>query len=520
MPDGNEPMIKLDPGGKAPILSYNVPEPTSYSGRFILELQFEDSDFTEAARKTDPLPERQGAVRYKVQESPRDVQMATMISAQAEPAVVNAPRPLAPPGPIPEVKGSDALDVEDKLAQGYYLAKYRDFYGDWGARPVPSPVKPRPRILLVEVYRLSSYLGAYGAGRVIKTFSLLPGEKTKISVKTYTKTSSEQKEASSILDSFTKESAADFESATQQENSNKESSQDNFDYHVDAEVSASWGFGSAKVSGGVKGGSASQREEFSKNISNATQKNASKASAKRDVQVNTSYEVKTESGEETSMERVIENVNLSRTLNFVFRQMNQEFITILHLVDVRVAFFNGYKTSAREVTLPELDSFIDEFIVADKRDDVRTAIRTQIEQVRDWRDKPTDFIEEVAFGGGDKYLRVKKELPFLYQDATSGTEIAIQGIPLAIDKHIMRTEGIIVEAMLGQAEALDGYARQLQDVEVMRRGAEAKRLAAEADRAKLINDVVTAKDDQAAKVLAEIIMQPNGASNPAPSPHA
>jgi hypothetical protein len=39
-----------------------------------------------------------------------------------------------------------------------------------------------PRLMIVEIYRLSSFLGNYGAGRVVKTFSLLPGEKTKISV--------------------------------------------------------------------------------------------------------------------------------------------------------------------------------------------------------------------------------------------------------------------------------------------------------------------------------------------------
>ena len=38
MANGIEPMIKLEPGGKAPILSYNVPEPTSYSGRNFIEL--------------------------------------------------------------------------------------------------------------------------------------------------------------------------------------------------------------------------------------------------------------------------------------------------------------------------------------------------------------------------------------------------------------------------------------------------------------------------------------------------
>jgi hypothetical protein len=33
-----EPMIKLDPNGVAPILSYNIPEPTSYSGRHVITI--------------------------------------------------------------------------------------------------------------------------------------------------------------------------------------------------------------------------------------------------------------------------------------------------------------------------------------------------------------------------------------------------------------------------------------------------------------------------------------------------
>ena len=239
---------------------------------------------------------------------------------------------------------------------------------------------------------MSSYLGAYGAGRVLKTFTLLPGEKTKISVKTYTRRTTDQKAASSILDSYTEESADEFENSLSSEQSDKRSETENFEYHAEAEASASWGWGSAKVSGGVKGGTSSAREEFAKNVSNATQKHCAKASSKRDVQVNTSYEVKEETGEETAIERAIENVNLSRVLNFVFRQMNQQFITILALVDVRVAFFNGHQLAAREVALPQLDSLLEEYIVPARRAEVRAAILEQIQDIRDYNDQPHPFI--------------------------------------------------------------------------------------------------------------------------------
>jgi hypothetical protein len=44
----SEPMIKLEPGGQAPVLSYKVPDPTSYSGRNFIELQIPEGHFQPA----------------------------------------------------------------------------------------------------------------------------------------------------------------------------------------------------------------------------------------------------------------------------------------------------------------------------------------------------------------------------------------------------------------------------------------------------------------------------------------
>ena len=99
----------------------------------------------------------------------------------------------------------------------------------------------------------------------------------------------------------------------------KESSE----WHMEAEISGGvhtpvWGV-QAKVSGGTKGSSNSSREVFAKNVSNATQKQVATASSKRNVEVNTSFEAKTVTGQEDLLERQLENVNAGRVLNFVFR---------------------------------------------------------------------------------------------------------------------------------------------------------------------------------------------------------
>ncbi len=267
-----------------------------------------------------------------------------------------------------------------QIASGEKLNIYRALSGEFRFNFIPV-INDGASLLLIEEYRLSSFHGDYGVGRTLKTFTLLPGEKTTISLQTYKRRSENAKRASSILDSYSKESANDFESSVQREQSNKSNVAKSFSYHAEAEAEAEWGWGRAKVSGGVSGNSRSSRQQFSKNVFNATSKHAARASAQRDVEVNTSYEVRTEEGEETSVKREIANVNSSRTLNFIFRQLNQEFITILHLVDVRVGFYNGYPPASREVPLHELDALLDEVVLEDKREAVAKAIIGEIKSI-------------------------------------------------------------------------------------------------------------------------------------------
>lgn len=75
-----------------------------------------------------------------------------------------------------------------------------------------------PMILLIETYAISNFLGNYGAGKILNTFTLLPGEKTKITIKTYSRIETKRNEASSILDSASETATASFESALENEN--------------------------------------------------------------------------------------------------------------------------------------------------------------------------------------------------------------------------------------------------------------------------------------------------------------
>lgn len=601
-----EPISKFDPNGKATILSYNVPEPTSYSGRNLIALDLDNPKawFVDAAFK----PPERTPLRHLARSTPAEV--ATLLRTgdlQTFPGIKNpaathaglfaaqssvaksggaldtatttvlaqalrkglvspdlspltatgqAPTPSPPPpsGPVvssasgedtgegatrdtatpaelthlaravrgsvlanpalgdqrtaPQITDLDIDHVAEMLQAGKRLSVHRSMWGDYVHTFLPDPFPPasdagdalpegQPQIVLIETYRLSTFLGQYGAGRTLKTFSLLPGEKTTISVKTFRKTETDSKSASSVLDSFSKESADDFQTTVQQENSDKQAQQKSLEWHVEAEASASWGWGNAKVSGGVKGATASQREQFAKDMSSAVNKHASKASSKRDVQVNTSHEVKSQSGEETSITRQLENINVGRTLNFVFRQMNQEHITILHLVDVRIGFWNGYGESVKEVPLSGLDTLLSTYVQPSKKDELRNMILAQLSAIFDYKDNlvAPPMVETRDIGPNDRYLRWRKTSS-TYTDET-GNAITVPGIIMNVDKIVMRTEGVVVDALLGQGNALDEYSQGLQLNAVRER-------ALDNDREALGQKLVTDNENAKAKIYKDL----------------
>ena len=505
------------------MLRYDVPEPTSYAGKNFIELEFDENVFAQAALampsnvagdRLSDLPEdsvraaiagylRTGiSARAELPDVPVSVLRRGLTPTRAEPAtpvVIGAP-PETPPDP-----DDDYIDdLRQRIDLGYHLVKGEGLYGEPDVTVLPPvPEDPDPHLYLVETLRLTSYLGDYGAGRIVKTFSLLPGEVTTISVKTYRQTESTSKSASSVLDSLTQESATDLETSLMTEQSDQKSFAKTDEYYADVSASAKWGWGSASGKAGVKGSSNATREEAVKNVSNATQKHSASASAKREVEVNTSYEVSEKAGEEVSIERRIENINLSRTLNFIFRQMNQEFVTFLHLTDIRIGFFNGDGKSTREVPLSALDRLLDEVIKPTKQAEVRGIILEQLSAVRDHVGNSMDVKREITVAPGDTYLQFNTDLATTFEDK-QGREYEIPGVLLKTDYFTMRTEGVIVEAMLGNGQALDSYAERLQDLEVQRRAALVAKDEKIAAQLGLVNEAIGSADESRAGIAERL----------------
>jgi hypothetical protein len=544
------PLVQLDPAGSPVVLSYDIPEPTSYRGRQIVELDFPVEWF---ASKETAAPQSAPTTRTSSggdQKKQAGVRANISIPSQPRLSPVSSPSPIyADDAPVlgttvPPERTSDSTKLPDQTiatayeqakATGYFdpkifpgirvgddavsllalrealtgldtrtvviqiqagkrLALYRDTSGRLSYRFIAEPLRGAPSLLLVEYYRLSSFPARYGAGRTIKTFSLLPGEKTRIRVNTYKRSSQTVAQSSSILDSTSQDTESEFERSVLAEQSSQDASSRSLEYHAEAQAEgkASWGWGSASVqaSGGVKGASNASREEFAKNLTNAVAQNAARASSRRDVEIDTSLDTKLEAGEEEAVERDLENINVSRTLNFVFRQMNQEFVSVLHLVDVRVAYFNGYGESRVEVPLPQLEDLLNTYIVRERHDAVHDAITGELQAITDYRGQTrTDFIQPRTLTGDDQqsitYLRVNPDAVSVYRPGPDAAPINVPGVIMAAESHVMRTDGVVVDTFLGLGNALDDYSTGLQTETVRAEQIENGRRQAELDRLEL-----------------------------------
>ena len=156
--------------------------------------------------------------------------------------------------------------------------------------------------------------------------------------------------------------------------------------------------------------------------------------------------------------------------------MNQEFITILHLYDIRVGILkvtDTAKSTYNEVSLPQLDSLLQEVIVDDdhgvKQKEVKDFIIYQLQHIIDYNGVEQNpplietrfFKDELGNEIKPGYLRVKKEINSNFTSVT-GSTFTVPGIILSADTQILRTEGVIVESLLGLENGLDDYSQGLQ----------------------------------------------------------
>jgi hypothetical protein len=362
-------------------------------------------------------------------------------------------------------------------------------------KPKPDSTTPlTPEITMVEHCRVNTYLGRYGAGETVKTFTLLPGEKTTISVKTYKQTVSNKRDIQNVLDSFSNESASDLENLAEQESNTQTKKSTYKDTQISGGLNLPIKKVNLNVNASFKKTTNSERAESIKTLNRAISKQSQKSVSNRKVEVNTESNVTTTESEETHVIRILENLNKSRTLNFVFRQLNQELITITYLDDVTFVFSNGYEEKKMVTKIDGLLEMLEE-VLTNSADalDVFEGIINQLGNVYDYEDAsvPKAFLEKYTENIWDFFnhtpgspwpptappqstpltsfgrFRKDSDLTTSYTPYEGANEIQVKGIIKNITHRVLPTDSVIVDAILGQGEALDCFNIKLQDAEVV-----------------------------------------------------
>ncbi len=490
-----EPFIKLG-AGSAPTLDYNLPQSISFSTYGDVQIPVETTCF--AGRCTQPPANNYFA---KVAEADRnetllqDLKEVVQLQDTGNPLVANVGlihKNLDVSKTDLEAIANQVDDNTTKLTAKNTCLNEKQLakFARSGLQPVvveklngygskvrflkePQEESITPRIYIIEEYKTSTFLGRYGAGKTLQTFSLLPGEKTTITIRTYKDQTSTKTQSENLLDSVSQSSIDEMEKLLEEEcgmdNSVTETKTDGV--KVDVSLSAKlFKIVSASLSAGYnhENSVTASRSSNSRALNRALEKHVAQSNTSRNIEINTTTSEEINEGEEYTTVRELQNINKSRVLNFVFRQLLQEYISITYLSNIKIAYTNGYMDSLRVVDVEDLDELLEDVIALDYRSSVKSSILKKYLKVLNYKGNMVDFLEQktVCY---DNYF--EENLTERYWTRTQnmdtygkeGSAIEVPGVILQVQTNILRTPSLVVDALLGQGQALDCFNIKAQD---------------------------------------------------------
>ena len=491
----HEPLTKLDEDGQASILNYNLPQSTTYEVVSYIQLDIDEKLFKDKELKEPPgnywqkfdvevdsnrlnVDMLSSVLTGKNYTSLNEVQNVGLNMVSSVPSTSAGIAFKA--GNIPVTTKSTDVSVEylsNKIYEGYRPVVYKRPSGKQGLKFAPRPKRPTPSLFLVMHMRVASYLGDYGAGQTLSTFSLLPGEKTVIEIIDYRHREDTRSSSESILDSYSTSSMDDLQTTIEESTEQNESSSETDTDSMSADMGVSGGINlgivklGADVSGSVSSVNTTTEAVSSQvnTLNSAVNHHVQTADTQRQIEINTDVTSTETTENTTTTTRTLENLNRSRVLNFVGRQLLQEFYTLTYLDDVSLYYSNGYPESKKTGTLSSLENLLKSVLVSEQAvKQVENQIYVQLCGIPDSTGTKVGFIEKVTEkatncinpGAGEKnvsYVRKRKDLVQKYKDKT------VNGIILDVTHRVLRTPSVIIDALMGQGESLDCYNQQLQE---------------------------------------------------------
>jgi len=383
------------------------------------------------------------------------------------------------------------LNFEDFLSywiKGRRLNFYRNFANEMVYEFIPLPKGYGPTLLLLFDTRICSFYGDIGGGQVVRTFSLMPGESTYVSMETYKKSTQQEEDTSSIFDSNNQSAQQAFQQSLNTEAGVDTDLSAALSFHLSGETKLRWGLGNLDLKGSVKASVQAKLQTHLQVVSNAMSTHSNERSSQRNVTVNTDYTVTTESGSNTAITREFKNINNGTTLNILFKQMNQQFVVQHMLTNIRVGYFDPAPGSYRTVQLSQLDDLLDQVLIDNA--DLKMAHKERIisaayaaASMGIASNNTGTFLQQRTIGLGEvSNIEVNEEgLPIVHDNleyfinpastssfTIAGENVSATGVVLSTDYFTMRTDNIVADLELGEYSGLDTYGEALREGAVIR----------------------------------------------------
>ncbi len=520
---GGKPLITFG-GGDAPVLDYRMPQSTSFDTYSPVKLVVNEKCWSAKALKVYPnayanlTPSQISAVVAQNSSQVVDAKqpITNLLRAVAhnlqamDDSVLRQAKDKADtkPSPTPEA----TPDTVFQLFKNGYTARFLNkFNGKEQTLLLEQrPTQANPTLFVLHKYKTKSFLGNYGAGQTISTFSLLPGEKTTIIIKSFKEISEVKTSSSNIVDSFSKESADEMENlleaetSTNQSNSNTgtlttnegktRTAEAHFDVNASFKIAGQGG--SASAGGSINGTNSSNTTntvstsatsaQNAKDLHKALEKHVNKSNANRTHTIQQSDTTSSKETYENTTTREIVNPNIGRVLNFVFRNLNQGYKVLTSLEEIKIGFTNGQPESEIMVDISQLDFLLNEVLKNDAEGEkckqtLRDYIFCQYGTVTDYNGVERPFIQphtEDKPCGNISYFRKIPKLQYFYNTVTDETitkeqaddkgvagilKLAMNGVILNADEFVLKTDAVIIDALLGHASALDCFNANVQE---------------------------------------------------------
>ncbi len=524
----SNPLVAFDPTEPSAVIRFDVPLPAFFDGKHVIDINIKDKDWIapiqsylsaenkaieeeatgSASSSTKPDKPVYNKMKHFYDESklkvPRELRTALKLSpteriirSVGEDTILNVPVELHEKfGGLKEgeeklsIRAADLrkLDADVVVPNISVNRKMNMVYNIAVMPTVEMPtfdIHQIPRIVLIERYRLENYLGNYGLGKTISSFYVHPKSKVNISIKSWKKTATSYEEASSIFDSITEKSSDNFTESFNSVRSHTTTLSADLQFSSEVKGKAGFlGIGKVEASAGVKGSTTATRTDFAKDVSHTVSSHASASSARRDLQHSVTSSVDTVTGEKESIVREITNQNSGHVLNFLIRELNQEYYSIQVLKDVRVAFIVGGNL-VEEVPLYDIDEVLTKYIGATKVKRYRDYILQEYSYIKDYEGvrksliklhKYTDDRHFTDTGLAARNYDTSKHYILLNQDKNNtgvivggrinGAELAVEGIPISVTKVVLKTDGVVCSSLLDPGDALDSYSKEFQAEEL------------------------------------------------------